>query len=101
MLSGSNDVRVKATQVASQFGLPEAGPALLELFADAKQPAKVRADAIHGLGKLKAVETPGPSKVLTDSEPLVRAAARTALASIDPEAAVAPLQVALVCGDND
>lgn len=96
MLSGSNDVRVKATQVASQFGLPEAGPALLELFADAKQPAKVRADAIHGLGKLKAVETPGAiQSALTDSEPLVRAAARTALASIDPEAAVAPLQVAL------
>lgn len=96
VLSGSNEVRVKAASVALKLGLPEAAPALHALFIDEKQPPQVRADAILGLASLKADEaSTAIQTALSDSQPIVRAAARTAFARIDPSAAVAPLATAL------
>lgn len=95
-LSGSNDVKVKAAQVASQLGLRAAGPALLSLATDTEQPAQVRADAIRGLARLRVAETAEALQLgLRDGDPNVRAAARSSLATLDPSAAVNPLRIAL------
>ena len=96
ILAGGNAVKVKGTQVASQLGLPAAGPALLSLFDDHEQSAKVRAEAIQGLAWLRVAETSIiVRRALSDDEPVVRAAARTAIAKLNPSAAIAPLQAAL------
>ena len=100
VLSGENDVRVKATSVALSLGLPEAGDALQALFTDAKQPPQVRANALVGLASLDADGTNAAiQSALEDTSPVVRAAGRTAMAKIEPAAAIEPLAQALTA-DN-
>ena len=93
---GGEKVRQAATQAAAKLGIKEVGPTLAALAADARQPARIRAQALAALDQLsdprlqQVVE-----QVLADSEPRVRAAAQQALAKLDPARAVRVLEQVL------
>jgi quinoprotein glucose dehydrogenase len=92
VLSGPNAVRIKGTQVATQLGLPEAALALKNLFADKNQTAQTRANAVIGLGTLRAAEADAVvAEALQDASSLVRAAGRQVLALLRPEEGIVEL----------
>jgi quinoprotein glucose dehydrogenase len=101
IMAGPEKVRQEGAKIAAQLGIQEVGPALVQLFADAAQPANLRADALAALVSLKdksasdLIET-----ALTDKAPRVRAAGRDALAQTQPASALPLLSEAVLHGET-
>jgi len=89
IFSGMGKVRVQAALVATKLEINEVGPVLRELSADKSQPAQSRADALVALDSLREPDAKQLAKAsLADDAAAVRAAARSVLARIDPDAAI-------------
>lgn len=99
LLAGDEEVRKVALEVAVKLGIQEIGPALVTIVRDKAKSAGERAEAVAALGVLQSPEL---KTVLTltlgDEAPIVRAAARTALARTSPTDAVPVLKVAVETG---
>ena len=79
-------VREHAAEALGDIGSPEAIPHLTRALED--EAGRVRRDAVSSLGRFgpaAKAALPKAEKLLQDSEPLVREAARAALRRIDPD----------------
>lgn len=101
LFAGSSKVAAEGAKVAASLGIAEVGPELHRLFSDRKQPAKTRAEALTGLAVLgdQAVDD-AVEAGLSDSSPMVRAAARRALMERRPTDGIAALEEAVFSGEK-
>ncbi len=92
LFTGSGKVRQEAAKVAAKLGIQEISPVLFELLQDAKQPGKVRVDALEAL---EALKDPKLSEAIASAEqandPRLRNAGRRLRATSKPEAVIAQL----------
>ncbi|HEX5106630.1 MAG TPA: PVC-type heme-binding CxxCH protein [Pirellulaceae bacterium] len=100
IFSGPDKVRAIAAQVAAKLEIKEVIPELCSLLADLNQPPQSRADALSALVSVKYAEIePTARQSLTDQAPAVRAAARSVLAQLKVDDAVALLDRAIAGGE--
>jgi quinoprotein glucose dehydrogenase len=98
--TGSDAVRQEAANAAVALGLKEVGPKLYDLFADAKQPAALRAQMLRSLTALKDARLDKAMELaLADADPRVRSEGRRVLAKSKPKEALAQLEKVLESGD--
>jgi quinoprotein glucose dehydrogenase len=99
IFSGPDRLRLEAAKLATQLGIKEVGPVLLETVADRKRPAPVRVEALRGLDTLEDKTLPQAMKyALADDDPRLRAEGRRVLAKMRPEESIQALQAALIGG---
>jgi quinoprotein glucose dehydrogenase len=99
IFAGPPKLRREASRVVARLGVKEAGPKLLDLVADARNPADVRVETLRALASLKDERLhKAVALALADREPGVRAEARRVLAGVDPAAALPVLEEALAKG---
>ncbi len=101
LFTGSDKLRAEAATVAGKLGIKEVGPLLFEVVRDSKRPALVRAETLKALAKLK---DPRLEQALTlalaDTEPRLRAEARTLQIQRQPKEAVQLLAPVLEKGET-
>lgn len=88
VLTGPGPMRPEAMKLAGKFKLKEVGPMLVAITQDNTQPVAARVQALEALQVLhdpRLGET--LASALKDDQPQVRAAALTAFAQFDPQAA--------------
>jgi quinoprotein glucose dehydrogenase len=96
LFNGSDKVRQESARLVVRLGIKEAGPMLVELLSDKKQPSAVRVDTLKALESLKDERLPQAMKLaLADDEPRLRNEGRRVLAKLQPAEAVASLEQAL------
>ncbi len=101
VFSGPDRVRRAAARTASRLGIQEVGPTLVTLALDKESAPASRAEAIDALAALHAKELPlAVDHALQDASGEVRAAARTALVSLDEARALDELERALTQGET-
>ncbi|HKM53450.1 MAG TPA: c-type cytochrome, partial [Isosphaeraceae bacterium] len=100
IFSGPDRLRQEAAKLAGKFGIKEIGPVLLELLADKKRPAQVRAEMLVALQALKDERLKDAMQLaLDDQDPQVRTAGRRVQAKLQPQEALVGLTAALEKGD--
>jgi quinoprotein glucose dehydrogenase len=101
IFGGPDKVRTTAAQVAAKLDIKEVIPELRSLLADQNQPPQSRADALTALVAVKFAEIePAARQSLADDAPAVRAAARSVLAQLKAEDALALLDQAIAGGER-
>jgi quinoprotein glucose dehydrogenase len=99
VFAGGDRLRQVAAKVAGQLGVKEVVPVLVELAADAKQPAAVRIQAMSAVEQLRDARAGAMvAAALEDSDPTVRNEARRILAGLRPSEAIGRLEDALAKG---
>ena len=99
MLSGSEEVRRKALQVAAQLKIKEVNDVLAATFIDLPQAASARAEALAALASLEDPRVLAFAKrALVADKTELRIAGRTALVEVDPAAALSSLRLAATKG---
>lgn len=89
LASPDKDLRLSTIDLAGQFKTNEIEDQLVEIFRNKKEQAKVRAEALRGLGEIKVHDLPVHVQAgLDDERQTVRTEARKILATLDPKAAV-------------
>lgn len=100
LLTTDEKVRNEAANLAASLGIQEVAPVLVHLAQDRSQDAQTRSDAIAALVRVSGEQAlPIAREALEASEPLVRATAREALATLAP-AEAAPYLAAGVAGES-
>jgi len=80
------EVTVAAIRAAAQIGATEAVDPLVKIASDAAADANLRLESVTALGRLKSTAAlPVVQDLITDPWPVMRIAALSAAASIDPE----------------
>ncbi len=88
LLSGDNDVRQLARNVASELGIKAIAPELIKVIQDVNAPGMERASALESLVRLESSELDSMTKRLVDdASPAVRVAAIKILAKLDAKTA--------------
>jgi len=101
VFSGPDRVRRAAARTASRLGIQEVGPTLVTLVLDQESAPASRAEAIDALAALHAKELPlAVDHALQDASGEVRAAARTALVTLDKSRALDELERGLTQGET-
>jgi quinoprotein glucose dehydrogenase len=93
IVGGTDALRVRAMEVASEMGIQEVLPMLTKVLKDKNAPGSDRASALRGLARLAkdaAKETIVQSS--TDASPMVRVAALELLVPLDPNLAITAIR---------
>jgi quinoprotein glucose dehydrogenase len=99
VFSGSDRVREEGARVAARLGIREVGPVLIELFHDAKRPARMRVQALAALDTLQDEHLESAmTMALADRDAHVRTEGRHILARLHPDEAITVLAKALRAG---
>lgn len=100
LASPDKDLRLSTIDLAGHFKTNEIEDQLVEIFRNKKEQAKVRAEALRGLGEIKVHDLPAlVQDALDDERQTVRTEARKILATLDPKAAVEILSKGLEEGN--
>jgi quinoprotein glucose dehydrogenase len=101
LLNSHHEVRLLASQIAAQLGLPEAADGLVKLLQDSERSGRERAGALLALEKLRPENLRDiVDRSLEDSDERVRAAARVVLAATHPRDALPILKKAIQDGQR-
>jgi len=89
LASSDKELRLSTIDLAGVFKTKQIEDQLVEIFRNKKEQAKVRAEALRGLGEINVHDLPAlVQDGLDDERQTVRTEARKILATLDPKAAV-------------